>query len=142
MSFNTELAARLGITRQRVSQLRDEGVFIDGPDGKLDLEGCVARYERYCDADLGAAADEIEELAKVVEKGMERLRATRGLEARRKLGKEFGPAIGKLDAALRLAIAMAPPHAREVLTTCANVSSGRLIGEFMQLTGITLADED
>jgi hypothetical protein len=141
MSVNTQLAARLGITRQRVGQLIQEGVIIDRPDGSFDVEANAARYEKYLAGDLNAAADEIEELAKAVDAGMARLRAARGVEQRRKLGRAIGPLLGRLDAALRLAIAMAPPHARPVLTTCANVSSGGLLGEFMELNNIRLADE-
>jgi hypothetical protein len=140
MSVNTRPAARLGITRH-VGQLINEGVFVDRPDGSFDIEACAARYETYLAGDLGAAADEIEELLKAVDAGMQRLRATRGIEQRRKLGREIGPLLGKLDAALRLAIAIAPPHARAVLTTCANVSSGGLLSEFMELNNIRLADE-
>jgi hypothetical protein len=141
MSINTQLATKLGVTRQRVGQLIQEGVIIDGPDGTFDIEVNAARYEKYLAGDLVAAADEIEELVKAVDDGMTRLRATRGVERRRKLGREIGPLLGKLNAALRLAIAMAPPHARAILTTCANVSSGDLLSEFMELNNIRLADE-
>jgi hypothetical protein len=141
MGVKTELASRLGLSRQRIWQLAQEQVFLDGPDGNLDLATCVERYQKFSSGDVGAVADEIEELLKAVEAGMSRLRAARGIEQRRKIGREIGPLLGKLDAALRLAIAMAPPHARPVLTTCANVSSGSLLSEFMELNNIRLADE-
>jgi hypothetical protein len=54
MSINTQLAARLGVSRQRVGQLIDEGVLVDRPDGTFDIEACARRYETFVAGDLNA----------------------------------------------------------------------------------------
>jgi hypothetical protein len=141
MSINTQLAARLGVTRQRIGQLIQEGVIIDRPDGTFDLEVNARRYEKFVAGDLGAVADEIEELVKAVEAGMSRLRAARGIEQRRKIGREIGPLLGRLDGTLRLAVTMSPVHARPLLTMATNAASGGLLGEFLELNGLQLADD-
>ena len=110
-------------------------------DGTFDAEECARRYQLYAGGDVEPVLDEIERLITLANAGFERMHAARGLDERRRIGRESGPAIGQIDALLRLAIAMAPPHARPVLTTSANLASGQAVGEYLAATGRVLADD-
>jgi hypothetical protein len=138
----SELANRIGLTSRRVRQLEDAGVFVRGAEGQFDVDCKAERYRRYSDGNIDLVTDEIERLGQAVNAGLDRLHAEGDLGKRRKLGRDIGPLLGQLDAAMRLGAALAPPHARPLLTNCINMYSGRVISEYLDLTGRGLADDD
>jgi hypothetical protein len=136
------LAKVLGVTPRRTRELEDEGIIVRHPDDSFDEAECVRRYRLYADRDIETVADEAERLLEQIEAGFRRMEAVRGLEERRRIGKQFAPAIGRFDRALRLANSMMPVHARPLLNTCTDVSSGRFVARYLELTGQQLRDDD
>jgi hypothetical protein len=110
------LASRLGLTKRRVRQLEDEGVFVRSVDEMFDVAWNVERYRLYSRKDVETVVDEINRVGTAIESGMDRLYSESDLEERRKLGRaEVGPLIGQLYAAMRLSNAMASLHERPLL---------------------------
>ncbi len=97
-----DLADRLRLTRRRVDQLIDAGVFYARADGAFDIGANAERYRAYRRKDVAWIAEELERLAAEITSGLKQMTATSSLPKRRKLAREIGPLIPALDAAMRV----------------------------------------
>jgi hypothetical protein len=135
------MADRVGLTARRVKQLEtEEAVFVRGPNGTFDLEWNAGRYRTYIEKDIDSVCHEIERCARDIDAGLDRLR-TASPTQRTKLYPTVGPLIGRFHAALRLGAAIiASPGQRRLLAQHTDMITGLLVGEFLDLAGLTIQD--
>jgi hypothetical protein len=138
-----ELARHLGVTDRRVRQLEVEEVIerLDGEPVRYDLEASARRYRVYAAHDMDTVCRNIEEAAEDVDVMFDRMRQESDIQKRRKIARQDGGAIGRLDIALKLATALAPEHARQMARTFNNLIIGRAASDFLDLCNLRLADE-
>jgi hypothetical protein len=129
-----DLAERLRLTRRRVDQLIDAGVFYARADGAFDLTANAERYRAYRRKDVDWISEELERLAGQISGALKQMRATSSVPKRRKLAKEVGPLIPALDAAMRTGNLLSPSGQRELLDEFTNMLIAGLIGEFLAET--------
>jgi hypothetical protein len=126
-----DLAERLRLTRRRVDQLIDAGMFYARVDGAFDITANAERYRAYRRKDVDWIADELERIAGQISGGLKQMTATSSLPKRRKLAREIGPLIPQLDAAMRVGNAISPSGQRDLLDEHTNMITGQLIGELL-----------
>jgi hypothetical protein len=76
---------------------------------------------------------ETEQSAECVDQMLSRIRGEPDIAERRRLAKEYGPAIGRFGYAMRLSVGMASEHERQLLETYANMVIGRAISQLFNL---------
>ena len=106
-----------------------------------DLDASMQRYRLYEAHDIDAVCRELERAAENVEAMFTRMRAVDDVQERRRIGEEDGGSIGKLQAALHLANALMPAHARDMARTVENYIVGGAMGEFLALCNWRLAED-
>ncbi len=127
------LADALNLTTRRVQQLEDRGVIIPQPDGDYDLERNRDRYWLFRDHQMDRVLSELEQAAERADQLISRIRKEPDIRNRRRLAKEHGADIGRLHDAMRLANAMSPEHARQLLGDFTTMVFGRAVSELFEL---------
>ena len=97
--------------------------------------------DMYAAGDIDAVCDELLEASKDVEVVLKRLANEPDIQKRREIAKQDGGAIGRLDAAMKLSIALQPEHSREMARTFSNLIIGRAAGDFFEFCNWRLAEE-
>lgn len=130
-----ELARHLGVSDRRIRQLEAANVIVrlDGEPVRYDLDANVRRYRMYADRDMDAACREVELASAYVDEMLGRMRAEDIVSVRWQIAEQDGGAIGQLQAAMCIANALAPEHARDMLRNYTRMSVGRAIGECLCL---------
>jgi hypothetical protein len=140
-----DLAERLRLTRRRVDQLIDAGMFYARVDGAFDITANAERYRAYRRKDVDWIAEELERLAGQISAGLKQMRATSSRPKRRKVAREIGPLIPALDAAMRVGNAISPLGHRDLLnqytTTLTNGLIDEVLAELPELTTTGKKDE-
>jgi hypothetical protein len=126
-----DLAERLRLTRRRVDQLIDAGVFYARADQSFDIAANCERYRAYRRKDIDWIAEELERLAAQITACLKQMRATSSPPKRRKLAREIGPLIPQLDAAMRVGNAISPSGQRDLLDDYTGTLTSRLLGELL-----------
>jgi hypothetical protein len=135
-----EMSERIGVTVRRVRQLEELGVLIRNAKKVFEIEWNANRYRVFADGSHDESSHEIERAARDLDAAFDRLRAERNADKRRKMAPEVGPLVGRLDAALRLAAALASPALRPLIERAVVADSGRVLAEFAALVGLTIED--
>jgi hypothetical protein len=135
------LADALAITDRRVRQLEDQGVLVRDFGGRYDVGFNRHRYRLFKTRDYHQAAIDIEQAARRAQDALDQIRAASGLNERRTLAPELGPAIGELYRAMKLCNALADEHERLLFATFTRMVVGRAVGELLSLCNWELADE-
>ena len=114
-----ELARHLGVTDRRVRQLEAEHIVerLDGEPTKYDIDVCARRFRLYANHDIETVCRELEQAAEEVDRMLTRMRSQTDVQERQRIAEEDGGSIGKLQAALHLANALMPAHARDMART-------------------------